>query len=229
MVGEFLRGRGETRNEISRVGREEKEKCRNASKTSPLQLPSSILSLRSHPRFPFFNVISQASDPAGFRFPFLFRAHSPRCFPVTCRHSADPSKIYPSTNVPFRFSICPVQRILPPGNTDDENRASPRRNSLSLSIYLSSLFLSLWREKRSFHDRIPVELFLKVLTVILFTCHEAILVDVVSILIWQRTMTLRPAKEIETRKLISTFRIFAKCASQKEGIDNLRFDREKIS
>ena len=143
MVGEFLRGRGKIRNEISRVGREEKEKCRNASKTSPLQLPSSILSLRSHPRFPFFNVISQASDPAGFRFPFLFRAHSPRCFPVTCRHSADPSKIYPSTNVPFRFSICPVQRILPPGNTDDENRASPRRNSLSLSIYLSSLFLSL--------------------------------------------------------------------------------------
>ena len=179
MVGEFLRGRGKIRNEISRVGREEKEKCRNASKTSPLQLPSSILSLRSHPRFPFFNVISQASDPAGFRFPFLFRAHSPRCFPVTCRHSADPSKIYPSTNVPFRFSICPVQRILPPGNTDDENRASPRRNSLSiyLSIYLSSLFLSLWREKRSFHDRIPVELFLKVLTVILFTCHETISSD----------------------------------------------------
>ena len=142
MVGEFLRGRGKIRNEISRVGREEKEKCRNASKTSPLQLPSSILSLRSHPRFPFFNVISQASDPAGFRFPFLFRAHSPRCFPVTCRHSADPSKIYPSTNVPFRFSICPVQRILPPGNTDDENRASPRRNSLSLSIYLSIYLLS---------------------------------------------------------------------------------------
>lgn len=60
-------------------------------------------------------------------------------FPVTCRHSADLSKIYPSTNVPFRFSICPVQRtrILLRRNTDDENRASPRRNSLSFFLSFS--------------------------------------------------------------------------------------------
>ena len=153
MVGEFLRGRGKIRNEISRVGREEKEKCRNASKTSPLQLPSSILSLRSHPRFPFFNVISQASDPAGFRFPFLFRAHLP-LFP---RHL--PSQRRSIENLSLdqcSLSFFYLSRSKNPSTREHgwRKQSIPKKKfSLYLSIYLSIFSLSFSLKRKTIFPR----------------------------------------------------------------------------
>ena len=151
MVGEFLRGREETRNEISRVGREEKEKCRNASKTSPLQLPSSILSLRSHPRFPFFNVISQASDPAGFRFPFLFRAHLP-LFP---RHL--PSQRRSIENLSLdqcSLSFFYLSRSKNPSTREHGwRKQSIPKKKFSLSLYLSIFSLSFSLKRKTIFPR----------------------------------------------------------------------------
>ena len=151
MVGEFLRGRGKIRNEISRVGREEKEKCRNASKTSPLQLPSSILSLRSHPRFPFFNVISQASDPAGFRFPFLFRAHLP-LFP---RHLPSQHRFIENLSLDqCSLSFFYLSRSKNPSTREHGwRKQSIPKKKFSLSIYLSIFSLSFSLKRKTIFPR----------------------------------------------------------------------------
>lgn len=126
-----------TRNEILRVGREEKKKSES------LQLPSSILSLRSHPRFPFFNVISQASDPAGFRFPFLFRALAPFLVSPSLAVTAPIyRKSIPRPMFPFVFLFVPFkERESFYGGTRMTKTEHLQEETLSLSF-----FLSLWRK-----------------------------------------------------------------------------------
>lgn len=126
-----------TRNEILRVGREEKKKSES------LQLPSSILSLRSYPRFPFFNVISQASDPAGFRFPFLFRALAPFLVSPSLAVTAPIyRKSIPRPMFPFVFLFVPFkERESFYGGTRMTKTEHLQEETLSLSF-----FLSLWRK-----------------------------------------------------------------------------------
>lgn len=113
--------------------KEKREKNRNASKR--VHLFFLYFLLLSHPRFPFFNVISQASDPAGFRFPFLFRALVSPSLAVT---ASIYRKSIPRPMFPFRFSICPVQRtgilLREHGTTKTEHL---QEETLSLSLFLS--------------------------------------------------------------------------------------------
>lgn len=122
-----------TRNEILRVGREEKKKSES------LQLPSSILSLRSHPRFPFFNVISQASDPPGFRFPFLFRALAPFLVSPSLAVTAPIyRKSIPRPMFPFVFLFVPFkERESFYGGTRMTKTEHLQEETLSLSFFLS--------------------------------------------------------------------------------------------
>lgn len=117
---------------------EKKRKNRNLSN---FLLP--FLSLRSHPRFPFFNVISQASDPAGFRFPFLFRALAPFLVSPSLAVTAPIyRKSIPRPMFPFVFLFVPFKER----ESFYEGTRMTKTEHLQEETLSLSFFLSLWRK-----------------------------------------------------------------------------------